>query len=363
MAILTVSSSVAGFPEQVAAMQAQVKTVNAAGGVNGHTVSLQVCNDQASPNQGATCAQQAVSNHVAAVIGGVQLGSTGVVPVLQHAGIPELSYPLLPAEFKSPISWPIVSGVPAQNIGLGEAMAKQGCKKVVAMAQDTPSATGSVPFLTAGVKAGGSEFVGTVTVPTTTTDLAPAVSQLVSKGADCVSIHGAGAEAQQFIEAIRQDAPQLKIGMTAAGLPQSTITALKGSANGIILADQPYPPNSDFPQVVAFRAAMSKYSPKEQADDLALVSWGQMNVLDQALKSISGTINASAVSKALGSLTKVDSGITPTFSFAKTAGLKNYPRLFNTNALSYTVKNGEYSYDKSSPYLNVAPVLRDSFGG
>ncbi len=64
----TSSSSGSNAPEGDVAIRAAIKAVDDAGGINGRKVTVVSCNDQADPNQAATCARQAVSDKVAAVV-------------------------------------------------------------------------------------------------------------------------------------------------------------------------------------------------------------------------------------------------------------------------------------------------------
>jgi hypothetical protein len=66
----TNTSSVFGFPETAAGAQAAAKAINSAGGIGGRPVTIVVCNDQFQSTVAVQCANQAVSSHVSAVLGG-----------------------------------------------------------------------------------------------------------------------------------------------------------------------------------------------------------------------------------------------------------------------------------------------------
>ena len=68
MQIATLTGPSNNVPQDADAGKATAKAINAAGGVNGHPIVLEVCDDKFDPNQAADCARQAVSDNVAAVV-------------------------------------------------------------------------------------------------------------------------------------------------------------------------------------------------------------------------------------------------------------------------------------------------------
>lgn|GEM_PF-4913416 len=78
--------------------------------MNGHPIDLISCNSQADPNAASTCARQAVSDHVAAVVGLSSLQSGAALDILEAAKIPAIgSTDINPQDQTSPISYPIQS--------------------------------------------------------------------------------------------------------------------------------------------------------------------------------------------------------------------------------------------------------------
>jgi branched-chain amino acid transport system substrate-binding protein len=359
MYINTSASTIAGFPEQADSAKAQVAMINAAGGVNGHQVDLAVCNDQANPNSGASCAQKAVSSGVVAVVGGISLGSSGIIPVLEQAGIADISNPTSPLELTSSISWPPVGGTPPQYAGLAEAMVKQyGCTKVDSISASNVQAQATVGQEKAGLAAIGSSLHAAITTPAVNTDYAPTVAQVASDGADCALLNFPANENVKAIPAFRQGAPKVKLGTSANSLPLSVVAALGSAANGVVLSDQNFPVTSTGDGVKAFNAAMSKAYPKDPADAAALEAWGAMTIFEQAAKSAQGDINAKSVTAALGALSNADSTVGPPISYTASNGLKGYNRVFNTKVLTYTVANGTFSYDASQTPIDTLSALK-----
>ncbi|MEV0589940.1 ABC transporter substrate-binding protein [Nonomuraea cavernae] len=341
--ILTVSAPSVGFPDQAAAIEAAVSAVNDAGGIAGRKVELTVCNDQADPNVSAKCAQDAVAQGAIAVIGGLSVGGSGMVPVLEQAGIPLLSHPINPLEFTSANSWPIPGGTPVSFSGAAIGLVKTyGCKKVDAITQSLPSSIASADFADAGLKSLGMKLNAKIAVPTTNADYGAPVAQVVSNGADCVVIALPPGEAGKAIAALGAGAPGVKAGLAAASLTQALIDQVGKAAEGVLLSDSFLPVNSEEPGMVAFRDAMKKYQPEAKPTSAGVVVWSAVAAVKSAAESVQGPIDAKAVQQALGTLNAVETGVGPALDLTTPLGIKDFSRILNTNVVTYTVKDGTY---------------------
>ncbi|MFI6709101.1 ABC transporter substrate-binding protein [Nonomuraea sp. NPDC050478] len=341
--ILTVSAPSVGFPDQAAAIEAAVSAANDSGGIAGRKVELTVCNDQADPNVSAKCAQDAVAQGAIAVIGGLSVGGSGMVPVLEQAGIPLLSHPINPLEFTSQASWPIPGGTPVSFSGAAIGLVKTyGCKKVDAITQSLPSSIASADFADAGLKSLGMKLNAKIAVPTTNADYGAPVAQVVSNGADCVVIALPPGEAGKAITALGAGAPGVKAGLAAASLTQALIDQVGKPAEGVLLSDSFLPVNSDEAGMVAFRDAMKKYQPDAKPTSAGVVVWSALAVVKAAAESIQGPIDGKAMQQALGTLDAVETGVGPAIDLTTPIGIKDFSRILNTNVVTYTVKDGTY---------------------
>ncbi|MER6831369.1 ABC transporter substrate-binding protein [Streptosporangium sp. NPDC000563] len=357
--ILTVSAPSVGFPDQAAAIEAAVSAVNDAGGIAGRKVELTVCNDQADPNVSAKCAQDAVGQGAIAVIGGLSVGGSGMVPVLEQAGIPLLSHPINPLEFTSKTSWPIPGGTPVSFSGAAIGLVKTyGCKKVDAITQSLPSSIASADFADAGLRSLGMKLNAKIAVPTTNADYGPPVAQVVSNGADCVVLALPPGEAGKAIAALGAGAPGVKTGLAAASLTQALIDQIGKAAEDVLLSDSFLPVNSNEAGMVAFRDAMKKYKPDATPTSAGVVVWSAVAAVKAAAESVQGTVDAASVQEALGRLSSVDTGVGPALNLTTPLGLKDFDRILNTNVVTYTVKNGTYS-DAAEPF-SVLDALREN---
>lgn len=334
--------------------------INSQGGIDGHPVDVSPCNDQANPNTGAQCAKQAVSDHDVVVVGGTALGDTGALPILQQAGIPYISDPSNPQDVTDPNSWPVVAGTAVAYGGLALLMVKDyGCKKLDAISASNIQAQQVATFESVALQSIGMTLNKAVTTPAVNPDYSPQATEVSQDGADCVMFNFAGNEMVKAVPAFRQAAPNVKIGAWANALPLTIVKELGSAANGIILSDQNYPATSTaYPQIVLYRNTVSKAYPKDPIDSAGLISWGQMNILEQAIKTISGNITASAISQALGTLTAATSGVGPVVNLTKPIGVNGYNRVFSTNIGVYTVENGTFNYNASQTPVDTLQFLK-----
>ena len=89
-------------PDQLSAAKAAVAGINARGGLDGKTVTLDFCNDKGDPNEGAKCARKMISDKVVAVVGGQNLTGSAVDPILDAAGIAQFGLgPITGPDFTS----------------------------------------------------------------------------------------------------------------------------------------------------------------------------------------------------------------------------------------------------------------------
>ncbi|HVW43319.1 MAG TPA: ABC transporter substrate-binding protein, partial [Amycolatopsis sp.] len=130
-----------------AAVQAKAAVVNAAGGIKGRQLKVEVCDDQENPNQATTCARNAVSEHATVVISSTQSTGFGAqtLPVLQAAKIPVVGEPaVVPTDWTSQNVFPLDPGEPAQYAGVALALKGSGCVKVGSVQLPVSSAVAAV---------------------------------------------------------------------------------------------------------------------------------------------------------------------------------------------------------------------------
>ena len=172
------------------------------GGLEGHKITLYVCENQSTPAGGQTCANDMVQHGVVAVVEPFTGQGQTEVPTIVGAGIPYITISgASTAELTSPGAFAIEGGFPAY-LGAEALSAKaHNLKKVALMVENVPAAIqgaqalGSLVFKAAGV--------GFTVVPINpgTADISPQLQSAVSGGADAVGMVGDVTLCSSFLQA------------------------------------------------------------------------------------------------------------------------------------------------------------------
>jgi len=198
MQIATLTGPSNNVPEDANAGKAAVKAIHAAGGVSGHPLELEICDDKFDPNQASQCARQAASDKVAAVLALNSAYGDKVIPILAEAGIPSVGDNLISAaEFTGKNVFPISGGAITGTAAMVWAAANAGAKKIRPVLVDVPAAKGLLPFLQNAAKLfPGASLLSDVDVPATAADVTSQASAAAAGGADgAVFVVGQGAGA------------------------------------------------------------------------------------------------------------------------------------------------------------------------
>ncbi|UXX91460.1 ABC transporter substrate-binding protein [Streptomyces sp. AD2-2] len=209
--------------------EAYQKWINANGGIKGGPLKVEFCNEKGDPDEAEKCAQQAVADKVAAVVGSYSLAGDRYMPVLQKAGIPYIGGTgVSAAEFSNPLSFPVNGGTPVVFAAHGRQLVEQGCKKITGVRYDVAAAAVVSQFLTLGVTSAGGAPPKDLKVPLTATDLAPQVA--ATKGSDCVSVI-LGTASGLFVKSYVQSGDRTKLASVVGNLTPQLAASTGGSGS------------------------------------------------------------------------------------------------------------------------------------
>ncbi len=330
------------LPDAKAAMQAAVDSIDAKGGVNGHQLVLDICDDQFDPNLASTCARTAVSNHDVAVVDAFSPYTTQIVPILQAAGIPFLNEgPNAPIDYTSPDEFPLASGTYAEYAALGEALVTAGCTKLGAIVDGTTVNENAAVWLEKGVEAKGASYVS-VQVSDTAVDFTSPVAKLESDGATCIVPDTPPPFGAKIVPAVAQSGKKLPVGAVSAEFSAQTLQTLGLLANGIILTGLEHLPGDQVSAIAAMKTAMAKYTPgTPPVDEFSVAGWAAVNVAASIIGTVKGAVTAASVLSAAKATTSVNSGgLLGSFSFAAASPVPSLPRAKNWTYLTWKVEGG-----------------------
>jgi branched-chain amino acid transport system substrate-binding protein len=267
-------------------------------GLDGHKIDLYICENQATPAGGQTCANDMVQKGVVAVVLPFTGQGATEVPTITKAGIPYITLSgASEAELTTPGAFDLTGGFPAILGGIALQAKSKGYKKVDFLVENVPAAIQGAQVLGALVfKAAGVGFEVTP-VNVGTADMTPELQSAVSAGADAVGMVGDVTFCSSFLQAYNTLALTIPKYVLATCFDPSILNsptldkALKGS---YVATSAPSA------QERALYAAMTKkYAPKVNPDpdissnDVSGVT--PVLALLAIMKGYSGPVTASAV--------------------------------------------------------------------
>lgn len=334
-------------PEMPVGAQVAADQINARGGVNGHKISIVVCDDQNDPNQATKCARQAVTDHVAALVGGFTQFEAEVLPVLQSAGIPWVG-PTPVANFSSPVYFIIGSDPATEYFGVAKAMTAKGCTKELAIGENFPAAHQAEQLFQLGVAAAKGPAAPPIWEAQNAPDWSPALATATGEGANCIGIVSNPNTAARIILAAHNTGKNLTLGSVGQILPQAVIKSLGPAGNGVMSASGFLPFSSNSPNIATLKAAALKINPKIQLNDFVAQGYAAVEIVAQAAKGL-GTVDSASLMKALPTVTNFDTGIGAVVSLNKPNPAATFSRVFNTKVYPLVAKNGEYTLASQTP--------------
>jgi ABC-type branched-subunit amino acid transport system substrate-binding protein len=285
-----VALSAQGFqaPQEKAAVEAAIASINASGGIKGHPLKLSFCDQKFDPNQETTCARQMVSDKVSAVVAPSVFFGAGSIPVLEKAGIPEIASQGLsgPVEYGCKTCYPL-AGAYGWFWGADDALLKAGATKISIIGVNVAASTASTQVATAGLKAAGLSPVHTVYADPTATDLSSVATQAIAGGVDGVVLTTSPQIGPKAVAALKAAGFKGKIATITDVINQQAVTALGASADGLLLTSLvAFANDKNNPGVVQFQADMAKYAKGATVDTLALEGWGGVELFATLAKSL-----------------------------------------------------------------------------
>jgi len=339
--------------------QAYEKWVNGHGGIKGGPLKVITCNEKNDPDEAEKCAQQAVSEHVVAVVGSYSLAGDRYMPILQKAGIPYIGGTgVSAAEFSNPLSFPVNGGTPVVFAAHGRQLVEEGCKKIVGVRYDVAAAAIVTQFLGLGATSAGGKPPKDLKVPVTATDLAPQVAA-ATKGNDCVSVI-MGTGSGLFVKSYMQSGAKTKLGSVVGNLTPQLAASTGGSGSpleGAAITGY-YPPPSDAAWKDFVSAAKGKDVDISSGADAT--TWVAFKVFTEAAKKLP-KITAKALVQELNTTKGIDTGgLTPPLNWMSSTALpiKGLGRIHNTTATELTLRNGKIEWATSgSTFVDVRKTL------
>jgi ABC-type branched-subunit amino acid transport system substrate-binding protein len=312
----------------------QADLQNARGGINGHKVVVIGCDDQSDPNVGAKCAQQAVQEHVVALLGVFTLVADSIWPIINAAGIPSIGLvQYAAADMTSPNAWPLTAPAPVANASATGYLAKaKGCK-AIADVQANAGANSNLPveLNKAVLKTAGIKYVGPFLL-TVTNGLAnvPAVARSITSQADCANV-ALGQNGLTLEKAILQLDPKFRFATNQLSLPTDWATELGTQSTALNGLGGLAPDTSQAPGMIEYFKEMKAKASGDALNEFSKLAWASWYAFAQVASTIKADVTASSLTDALGKASSVDTkGIAAPVDFTKPTPVKSMTRVFTT---------------------------------
>ncbi|MFI5040984.1 MAG: ABC transporter substrate-binding protein [Acidimicrobiales bacterium] len=251
---------------EIPSAQAAVKYINDyLGGVGGHPLSLDVCDDQQTPSGATDCANQMVTDKVPAVLVNVSGEAPSLAKPLATASIPFVGYQVADSAFLTPKTGSYIMSNALVSSFAGPAKIGQlaGAKKAADITIDVPAALGPAKALDPAFYKNAGIAVDVVAVPPGTPDMTPQIQAEMAKSPDLFHVTGDVPFCTSALKAIKTVGFTKDIVVIAQCISSTSAASIPGGYAGIKIVTSASTDPSD-PDVKIYLAAMAKYSPGTQ---------------------------------------------------------------------------------------------------
>jgi len=284
------TGAAAVLPELSIADKAGLRFINEElGGVDGHPITLELCDTKFSPEGSQRCAQQMVQNNVAAVMGGIDVFGDGI-KILADNGIPFVGgIPVSFASAQSPNSFQFSGGSWGAFVSLAHYAAKNlHAKKISIMYSEFPPITDAADMTKRALAKLGVTDVRLVPMPIVATDLTAPLTQANEGNPDAIIVGAADAGCVPALKGsvdLQIKAKLLFVGACAA--PTILKTAGDAASEGKFFnVEIPIDTKAKGNDVPLYNAVIAKYGGGIDAQSAGTVSFEALMNLYVAMKEI-----------------------------------------------------------------------------
>jgi hypothetical protein len=341
--------------------KAAVTGANARGGIKGHPIKLIICDTQSNVSAAQACGQQAVSDHVFAVIG--ESTEDTMIPYLQQANIPFINLALTGGlSWTSPVSFVIDSIGNTSNTGIPFLFKQAGCSSFdyvqASASQETPVMVAAANrLLKLGSSKAGITFKGEIFAPPSAPDMAPYETQAVSRGVDCIEVVVGAAQEISLLQALIPVTSIKKIAFAISTFQQpgqikavDPIMAQLGSRVFAITATDDVP--SANPLVAEWAHDQSTYAPGNPLESVSAIGWASLHLAIQAADAVYPNVTANKVLAYLNTVQNFWPGVVPPVSFNHPAPPNPLgPRVYSV-WIAATKWTGGKVFPRIGPFVN-----------
>ncbi|WP_077193263.1 ABC transporter substrate-binding protein [Streptomyces lydicus] len=376
------------MPGMPAMAQAYARWVNTHGGIRGHRLRVLTCNERNDSVAAAQCAQRAVDQGAAAVVGSYSQFGRQFMSPLEVKGIPFIGgYGASDEEFESPLSYPVNGGQASLLAGNGRQLARD-CKRVALVRPDTIQGDQMPSLLNSGLQNGSRKPAKDIKAPEDGTDYSPQVTRALDEvGADpatfgtaaaggkapgaCVTA-SLGDHTDAFFDSFRrlqEESPEVRVASVLGSVGQSLVNRTGGTSGPLEGADITgwYPVAAD-PRWKPMRRVITDYAfgdnrldPADQGVQTTWIAYTVLRALieqldDEGVQDITAHNLQTTLDK--GDRAIDTGGLTPKLRWRDDdmLAVQDFPRIVN-GMVTYQVVRGGQLVAAQDGFVNVTKTL------
>jgi len=340
MVIAPTGTAGSNYPDILGATKAAVRGLNSRGGIKGHRVELLYCNEKNDADTAKSCANQAVSDHVLAVVNEVS-ASGGIMPILEAAHIPSIGSAGISidgSELSSPVSF-VLSPLTYYPAVCPALLKEAGATRLGAVGYSLPQVDRLMKMAELGAKQAGSPLVLSPRVPIDTSDFTPTATQLRRAGVNGTVLVVVDQGAYAEVAAGGEDGQKY---CHAMGVLSRDWLTRQGTRTHSLVFASAFPELSQAAQYPEIARAVKELDAEVAAGDKdaavrttstnTIGAWLSVQIVEKVAAAIPGdTVTSSALLEALNKTSGLDTGgITPPLDFTRPSPIPGAQRLFNT---------------------------------
>jgi branched-chain amino acid transport system substrate-binding protein len=316
-----------------------------AGGIGGRPMEIVACSGANDPPTTAACAHKFVDEGVIAVLGLGGVWADNGLPIIQEAGILNLTSPLGANEFTSPVSYPFNSGNLTGVPALVKYMASNAVKRTSVIALDIGAAKNIAENMWCkGFESAGAVDCNLVLEAGDAADFTPAVQRAIESKPDAVFLLFGPAQCGRVMEAASQlgavDGTIKWVGGAGCADKELVFKPLGDIAEGMYFPYDVTPAtDTSDPEVETYLHILGDYTGLEPSNNAARAVSAVMTLVTIADKVGIDNVTGQSLVEFMKTVSGVKIFLAGTLDASKT--VPNFPNLRGVEARVVQVKDGD----------------------
>jgi branched-chain amino acid transport system substrate-binding protein len=291
---------------EIPAAQAAVKYINSyLGGIDGHVLSLDVCDDQQTPSGATDCGNQFVTDKVPVVLYNASGQGGMLFKVLAAAHIPLVAYDSVdePTLLAKTGAYVLTNALTANFAGPAKIAELAGATRAADIVIDVPAASGPAKQLDPIIYKNAGVAVDVIAIPPGTADMTPQIEAELTKNPDQLAVVGDVTFCTSAIKAIKTVAFTKPVVIIQQCITSTSAAGIPGGYAGFKLVATATTDRND-PDVKVYVAAMKLWEPDTPpfVNGVTAGGWATVVGFARAMSGLSGDVTPASVEAAISSM-------------------------------------------------------------